>query len=30
MLLQQKRSDMLNAGEIKKSKDVTLLDFMRE
>jgi len=30
MLLQQKRSDMLNAGEIKKTKDVTLLDFMYE
>jgi hypothetical protein len=28
MLLQQKRIDMLNVGETKKTKDVTLLDFM--
>ena len=28
MMLQQKRIDMLNAGEIKKTKDVTLLDFI--
>ena len=28
MILQQKRIDMLNAGETKNTKDVTLLDFM--
>jgi len=28
MLLQQKRIDMLNVGQIKKTRDVTLLDFM--
>ena len=28
MLLQQKRIDMLNVDEIKKTKDVTLLDFI--
>jgi hypothetical protein len=28
MLLQQKQIDMLNAGKTKKTKDLTLLDFM--
>jgi hypothetical protein len=27
MLLKQKRIDMLNVGQTKKTKDVTLLDF---
>ena len=28
MMLQQKRIDMLNVGNTKKTKDVTLLDFI--
>jgi hypothetical protein len=29
-MLQQKKIDMLDAGENKKTKDVTLLDFIYE